>query len=73
MAQWCWCKLKDKYCSMATIDGYCQVTACIRSTEQTPTCNDDYIPDGYIPIKWLKTKTIDELCTILEDWEKKDR
>lgn len=25
-----------------------------------------------IPIKWLKTKTIEELCKLLEEWEKEN-
>ena len=58
-----WCNLKDMYCSMATTNGYCQLTACRYRTDSMPVYNDDivickngYIPiNGYIPVKWLKT------------------
>lgn len=76
-----WCKLKGIYCSMANTNGHCQLTACMHTTnsmsvyngESIATCKDGYIPiKGYIPIEWLKTKTIEELCELLEDWEKEN-
>lgn len=79
-----WCKQMDMYCSMATTNGYCQVTACTHMAEPMPICNDEnaampyetpkvnWAVDGYIPIEWIKTKTIGELCELLEDWEKEN-
>ena len=76
-----WCKLMSMFCSMATINGYCQVTACMHMAEPMPICNDEnavmpyetpkvnWKVDGYIPIERLKTKTIGELCELLESWE----
>lgn len=76
-----WCRIMSMYCPMATTNGYCQVTACMHLAEPMPTCNDEnavmpyetpkvnWTVDGYIPIKWLETKTIGELCELLEDWE----
>lgn len=61
-----WCKLMNTYCSMATINGYCQVTACTQMTEPMPICNDENATmpyetpkvnrkvDGMISIKWMK-------------------
>ena len=75
-----WCKLKDIYCSMANTNGYCQLSSCMYITDSMSVCDnalvtykDRYIPiKGYIPIKLLKAKTIEELCELLEDWEKEN-
>lgn len=61
-----WCKQMGMYCSMATTNGYCQVTACIHMAEPMPICNDEnaIMPyktpkvnckvDGMIPIEWIR-------------------
>ena len=61
-----WCKPKGIYCSMATTNGYCQVTACIHMAEPMPICNDEnavmpyetpkvnWNVDGMIPIEWIE-------------------
>ena len=53
-------------------------------SEPMPICNDknaampyetskvNCTVDGYIPIEWLKTKTIGELCELLEEWDKEN-
>lgn len=77
-----WCRQKYKQCSMVNEYGYCQVTACVvHEAELMPICNDEnaimlyktpkvnWNVDGMIPIEWLKTKTIGELCELLEEWE----
>ena len=63
-----WCKPKGIYCSMATTNGYCQVTACIHMAEPMPICNDEnavmpyetpkgnWNVDGMIPIEWIERK-----------------
>ena len=54
------------YCSMATTNGYCQVTACTHMAEPMPICNDEnavmpyetpkvnWNVDGMIPVEWIK-------------------
>ena len=61
-----WCKLMNMYCSMATINGYCQVTACMHMAEPMPICNDEnaimpyetpkvnWKVDGMIPIEYIQ-------------------
>lgn len=61
-----WCKLCNMSCSMATINGYCQVTACTQMAEPMPICNDEnaIMPyetpkvnpkvDGMISVEWMK-------------------
>lgn len=61
-----WCKLMNMYCSMATINGYCQVTACTHMAEPMPICNDENAimsyetpkvnrkVDGMISIEWIE-------------------
>lgn len=61
-----WCKQMGMYCSMATINGYCQVTACMNMAEPMPICNDEnatmpyetpkvnWKVDGMIPVEWIK-------------------
>lgn len=68
-----WCKQMGMYCSMATTNGYCQVTACKHMAEPMPICNDEnavmpyetpkvnWNVDGMIPIEWIKDK-MDELA-----------
>ena len=79
-----WCRQMGLYCPMATTNGYCQVTACKYMAEPMSICNNEnaampyktpkvnWTVNGYIPIEWLKTKTIGELCELLEDWEKEN-
>jgi len=75
-----WCRLKSIYCSNANTNGYCRLTACRYITDSMSVCNDaavtykdEYIPiKGYIPIKLLKAKTIEEICELLEEWEKEN-
>ena len=58
-------KLKDKYndnWSSEIAEGF-QIAVDI--VNDTPTVE-------VIPIEWIKTKTIEELCKLLEDWEKEN-
>ena len=53
---------------MATINGYCQVTACTHMAEPMPICNDEnavmpyktpkvnWKADGMVPVEWIKEK-----------------
>ena len=80
-----WCKLMGMYCPMATINGYCQVSVCTHMAEPMTICIDEnavmpyetpkvnWKVDGMIPIEWLKTKTIEELCELLEEWEEENK
>ena len=64
-----WCKQMSMYCSMATTNGYCQVTACMHMAEPMPICNDEnavmpyetpkvnLTASGYIPIEWINKWT----------------
>lgn len=66
------------YCSMATTNGYCQVTACKHMAEPMPICNDEnavmpyetpkvnWTVDGYIPIEWIK-KWLGKLKNVYDD------
>lgn len=58
-----WCKLMSMSCSMATINGYCQVTACVHMAKPMPICNDE---NAIMPYKTPKVN-----CMI-NDWEEEN-
>ena len=62
-----YCAIKSKMCDLVTSGGYCSVTTCINHDIAAPSNNMIYIP-----IEWLKTKTIEELYERLKDWEEEN-
>lgn len=75
-----WCKLMSMSCSMATINGYCQVTACTHMAEPMSICNDgnavmpyetpkvNWKVDDMIPIEWIEKYIDNRLVKHGDTW-----